>query len=125
MSKRVLNVGQCRPDQHAIRALLRSHFDVEVVSADLLDDALESLNRDRYDLVLINRKLDRDGSDGLEVLRAVRRSERHGDVPVMLVSNYPEAQAAAIAAGALPGFGKSELDAPQTVEKLRQVLEPD
>ena len=40
----------------------------------------------------------------------------------MLVSNYPEWQQAAIAAGALPGFGKAELNRAETREKLAAVL---
>ena len=35
------------------------------------------------------------------------------------ISNYPEAQAEAVAAGALPGFGKAELHDPRTAELLR------
>jgi hypothetical protein len=38
----------------------------------------------------------------------------------MLVSNFPEAQAAALAAGALPGFGKKALGSATTPPLLRQ-----
>ena len=41
----------------------------------------------------------------------------------MLVSNYADAQQAAVAAGAIEGFGKAELGADETEEKLRAVLE--
>jgi len=40
----------------------------------------------------------------------------------MLVSNYPEAQAAAVAEGALPGFGKREIGTPRVNDLLRNAL---
>jgi len=45
-------------------------------------------------------------------------------VKAMLVSNYPEAQAAAVAEGALPGFGKREIGTPRVGELLREALKP-
>ena len=47
-----------------------------------------------------------------------------GSVPMMLVSNYPEAQQQAVASGALPGFGKNALGRPETMTALRAALEP-
>ena len=43
-------------------------------------------------------------------------------IPVMLVTNYPEHQQQAIAAGAEPGFGKAELASPATLAKLAKFL---
>jgi hypothetical protein len=40
----------------------------------------------------------------------------------MLVTNFPEHQDAAQAAGAIRGFGKLEFDDPETREKLAAVL---
>ena len=40
----------------------------------------------------------------------------------MLVSNYSEHQQTAVEAGAIEGFGKAQLDAPATQEKLARVL---
>jgi hypothetical protein len=41
---------------------------------------------------------------------------------MMLVSNFPEAQKAALEAGAAPGFGKSSAGSAETAEKLRTAL---
>jgi hypothetical protein len=71
-------------------------------------------------LILVNRVLDADGSDGMALIQEFVRS---GTVPVMLVSNYPEYQAKAVALGARPGFGKAALRDPATVELLRVVLD--
>ena len=123
MSKRVLDVGQCGPDHSTIRHYLTTNFDCEVVQTHGADDTLQLLRAGRYDLVLINRKLDQDYSDGVEIIRAIKADETTRNVPVMLVTNYPEHQEVAIAAGAIRGFGKLEFGRPDTKEKLAAILE--
>lgn len=122
MAKRVLNVGQCGPDHAGIRALVEGRFGAEVVRADNAADALEELRGGEYDLVLINRLLDCDGSEGMDVLKKIKSDDALAAVPVMLVTNYPEYQRAAVAAGGVQGFGKAELDRPETVERLHSLL---
>jgi len=122
MAKRVLDVGQCGMDHSAIRRLVEGQFAAQVVQAHGLADAIGRLKEEPFDLVLVNRKLDADHSDGLEVLRAIKADTTLARTPVMLVSNYPDAQEAAVAAGAEPGFGKSELSQQSTREKLRPFL---
>lgn len=122
MPKRVLDVGQCGPDHAMIRSFLTRHFDCEVVQAHGARDTLEQLQSGVFDLVLVNRKLDADYSDGIEVIRQIKADRANPNVPVMLVTNYAEHQEAAIAAGAVRGFGKLEYGKPETVEKLSAVL---
>jgi CheY-like chemotaxis protein len=121
-STKVLSIGQCRPDSAAIQHYLQSTFGSEVITADTADAALRLLQDQRFDLVLINRILDADYSSGMDILKSIRLNEAWDTLPVMLVSNYPEWQQAAIAAGALPGFGKAELNRAETREKLSAVL---
>jgi CheY-like chemotaxis protein len=123
MTKRVLDVGQCGPDHSTIRRYLTRHFNCEIAQAHSAEDALAQLRSGRFDLVLVNRKLDADYSDGIEVIRHIKTDPETADVPVMLVTNYPEHQDAAIAAGAIRGFGKLEYDKPETRERLAAVLE--
>lgn len=123
MTKRVLDVGQCRPDHAAIRQLLLTRFGAEVVQVHGTSDAISQLRGGPFALVLVNRKLDADYSDGLDVVRAIKADSDLSDVPVMLVSNYAEYQRAAVEAGAVEGFGKAELAAPSTEEKLARFLE--
>ena len=122
MKKAVLDVGQCVPDHAAIRRLLETNFDVNVVQAHESADALGQLRRGKFDLVLINRKLDADYTDGIEILKQIKSDPELAPVPVMLVTNYPEHQELAVAAGAILGFGKKELRDGATLEKLRAVL---
>jgi CheY-like chemotaxis protein len=122
MAKRILDVGQCGPDHHAIRRLLEPRFGAEVVQAHGPSDALAHLRREKFDLVLVNRKLDADYSDGLPIIQAIKADPAIASVPVMLVSNYEDAQQAAVAAGAVEGFGKAQLGHAETLEKLRAAL---
>jgi DNA-binding NarL/FixJ family response regulator len=120
--KRVLDVGQCGPDHASIRRYLTNHFDVDIVQTHGLSDTLAELRAGHFDLVLVNRKLDADYSDGIEILREIKSAAEIAHVPVMLITNYPDHQDAAVAAGAHRGFGKLELDDPATKEKLAAVL---
>jgi CheY-like chemotaxis protein len=121
MPKRVLDVGNCGPDHAAIRQLLRP-FNCEVLQADDAREALGALKAGGADLVLVNRKLDVDYSDGIEVIRQIKADPAVAATPVMLVTNYPEHQDAAEALGALRGFGKLEFQKPETRQRLAAVL---
>ena len=123
MKKRVLDVGNCSPDHEAIRRLIEEQFEAEVAQAHGWNDAAEQLGRQSFDLVLVNRLLDRDGREGLEIIRHIKSDERLRAIPVMLVTNYEEHQQQAVEAGALPGFGKRSIREPETVEKLRTLLD--
>jgi two-component system chemotaxis response regulator CheY len=120
MSSRILSVGQCGFDHGSISRVLRAEFGAEVEPAATAEEALAALRRGGHALVLINRVFDADGGAGLELIRRIK-SEAPA-TPVMLVSNFADAQAQAVEAGALPGFGKAALTAPQTLERLRAHL---
>jgi len=120
--KRVLNVGHCLPDHMAIEAMIQQHFNAEVVPAADADTALEALRNQAYDLVLVNRKLDRDYSDGLEVIRRIKADSAMHAPPVMLITNFTDYQQKAIQAGAEPGFGKQALGSEEVLDKLRPFL---
>lgn len=122
MTKRVLAVGNCSADHGAIAATIKRAFGAEVVRAHGRDDALAAMHRGPFELVLVNRILDRDGSDGLDVIRAIKATPEGGAVPVMLITNFAEHQQTAIAAGAEPGFGKAELGSADTRQKLARFL---
>jgi CheY-like chemotaxis protein len=117
MKKRVLDVGNCGPDHAAIKRLM-GRFGAEVVQADGAADALAAIRAGGIDLVLVNRKLDMDYSDGIEVIRQIKADPEFAGTPVMLITNYPEHQDAAEQLGALRGFGKLEYDKPETQERI-------
>jgi CheY-like chemotaxis protein len=122
MIKTVLDVGNCSVDHSDLAEMIGRHFDVEVLRALTLEDVLKTLRKTAVDLVLVNRRLHSDTRDGLEVIRRIKADPGLARIPVMLVSNYPEYQRQAQEIGAELGFGKSELDWPQTRERLRRFL---
>jgi CheY-like chemotaxis protein len=124
MTKRVLDIGNCGPDHGAIRAMFERSFGADVAQADGAHDALAMLRREPFDLVIVNRKLDQDDSDGLDVIAQIKADARLQQIPCMLVSNYPDQQQAAVAAGCEYGFGKRQLYDAATHERLAKILSP-
>lgn len=120
--KLVLDIGQCVPDHQAIRRLIESNASAQVMQAAGLEDASRLAQEYPFDLFLINRILDADGGSGMDVLSALKSNPSTQHIPVMLVSNYHDAQIAAIEKGALPGFGKSALEAPATLAAIQAAL---
>lgn len=118
----VLSVGQCAMDHGNISRLLQQQFDAEVRPAITLEDAMKFLEKGGFDLVLVNRVLDANGESGLDFIKQMQSDESARLVPVMLVSNYADAQASALALGARRGFGKGALQHPATLELLAEVL---
>src|SRR4051794_39866392 len=109
MPKKIALVGHCGPDSSYLRMNVAKALksDVHILAAD--DDAeLTHVLGENPDLILFNRELGYGFTDsaGVKVIEKLRKS--NPSLKMMLVSNYPDAQAAAVAAGALPGFGKRE-----------------
>ena len=121
---RVLDVGNCDPDHAAIRALLSRNFAVAIDRVMFVPEALAALRKVSYALVLVNRRIFTDDSDGLPLITSMHSDPALAKTPVMMISNYPDAQARAVAAGAVPGFGKAAVTAPKTIELLRGYLPP-
>lgn len=122
MSRQVLSVGQCVPDEASLERFLKANFDVRITQADTAAETIDLLRRNSYDLVLINRKLDADYTDGTDILRTIKAEAALKDTPVMIVSNYPEYQDAAVQMGAVYGFGKAELGRSDVVARLEAFL---
>jgi two-component system chemotaxis response regulator CheY len=123
--KRVLSVGQCNYDHGSISRFLQGQFGAEVIPADTSAAATEQIRQRPFDLVLVNRKFDADGSDGLGFIESLKADPELAAVPVMLVTNFPEYAEKAVALGALPGFGKVEVGSPDLASRLRPHLATD
>jgi hypothetical protein len=121
VSKKVALIGHCGPDSSYLRMTIsKAAKDVKILSAD--DDAeLNHVLGEGPDLLLFNRQL----GYGFSETQGVKVIEKlHGKLPIkmMLISNHHDAQEAAVAAGALPGFGKREIGTPKVLELLREAL---
>ena len=120
---RVLDVGQCGFDHDNISRMLSEEFGADVTRAATAEEAFRAVRAGHYDLVLVNRILDADGASGPGLIQQLLSNEVTRATPTMLVSNYSEAQDAAVALGAIRGFGKNRLTSPETRNQLASLLD--
>lgn len=111
--KTVHLVGHCGPDTFMLKSVIeRALPGVGIESVNSHDGLSAALGE--TSLLMVNRVLDGGFTteSGLELIRSV------DGTPAMLISNFADAQAEAESAGALPGFGKSEMGSPEANERL-------
>jgi hypothetical protein len=124
MSKRVILVGHCNVDGPRLQSEIASCVQGAEVLRINSDNDLRRTCEEGGDLWLINREPVGFGrSAGVDLVRQVCGG--HPGAKVMLVSDYPEAQADAVAAGAMPGFGKRDIGSPKLAETVRNALNGD
>ncbi len=119
-------VGHCGFDSGGLTRLLQDTFPgIDVAAARSLD-ALETY-ADAGALLLINRLPEGafNNRDGVALIRHLAQRPNALPARAVLVSNYADAQADAVAAGASPGFGKSEMHTEQTKARLRHAHSAD
>jgi len=121
-ASRVLDVGNCDPDHGMIRGMLEKNFNVSIDRVMFVDEALVKLRANQYDLVLFNRLIFDDGSEGIELLHRAKGDSTVKQAPIMMISNFEKAQAKSVAAGGVMGFGKAVVDSPDTVALLSRYL---
>lgn len=102
--------------------MLGERFDVSIDRVMFVDEALEKLRSNTYALVLFNRLIFADGSPGIALLERAKSDGSINGTPMMMISNFEEAQAKSIAAGGVPGFGKNSVFEDSTAELLAQYL---
>jgi two-component system, chemotaxis family, chemotaxis protein CheY len=122
ITRRIALVGHCGPDFSYLRLALRSADPyAQVLEIDDEESLRQNLNAG-VDLLLVNRVLDFGFPEetGVDLIRRLHIG--YPQLKMMLVSNYADAQTAAIEAGALPGFGKRDLGLPRVVELIRAAL---
>ena len=121
MSSSILLVGHCGVDgprlQRDISAALPGS---EVVRVNSTADLEERLRGGRADLLLVNREPVGFEEEGVAIVRAVLK--QCPEARVMLVSDLEEAQAEAVAAGAMRGFGKRLMGSKRLVEEVERGL---
>lgn len=116
-NRKVALVGHCGPDSfllvHAIRSAVPG---VEVIKNTEEKDLWGS----GAELLLVNRVLD-GFYDDEKGLRIIEEAASKG-VPAMIISNYQEAQDAALAAGGVTGFGKTDVRSDKARIAIRTAL---
>ncbi|MDZ4754009.1 MAG: hypothetical protein SGJ11_05880 [Phycisphaerae bacterium] len=114
----VVLVGHCSPDSGMLKSITARVLPGVAVVRVNDDRALEKYRRADA-LWLVNRGLDGDfaADDGIAIIE--REASKPQPPVLLLISNYADAQAAAVAAGAKGGFGKQSLYAESTAATLR------
>jgi len=106
-SKCILVVGHCNVDgPRLVKELNRDFAEARVERINSRED-LEAACSAGADLLLVNREPVGFETAGLEIIKDVR--QKYPQAKVMLISDFPDAQAQALLEGAVPGFGKSQM----------------
>ncbi|MEX2216016.1 MAG: hypothetical protein WD768_18030 [Phycisphaeraceae bacterium] len=114
-------VGHCGADAYSLSHLARRvapQANIVVIS----DEASLAAHRHARALWFVNRVLDGAFAPGSGI-DLIRRHAGTGKATMALISNYADAQQQAVVAGAVPGFGKSEIGSPRAVELLRSFID--
>lgn len=120
--KRVGLVGHCSPDSSHLTMALNSAVPGVKVIRVTDDQGTNKLLEEGVDLLLVNRAMEHGYSEaiGTDYIRKLRA--KHPGVKMMLISNYADAQEAAIKEGAIAGFGKNAVMSADTKKKLQDAL---
>ncbi len=120
--KTVVLVGHCSPDMFMLKtAVGRALPEATIVSVNDVDALGEY--RTVEALLLVNRELDGrfHSQSGIDLISEITQQQ---DGPItMLISDLQDAQAQAIAAGAKPGFGKTQLYDKSTTDLLTGAMQ--
>ncbi|MBT6229023.1 MAG: response regulator transcription factor, partial [Candidatus Scalindua sp.] len=115
--KNALIVGHCDLDNPQITSLIEKNFSVKVTRVKLFMNTVECLEKQNYDLVIINRIGAFDQESAMELIKKIKQDERF-NVPLMMVTNYKDQMDMAVEIGAVPGYGKDKLHDKETIELL-------
>ena len=119
--KNVLIIGHCDLDNPQITSLIENNFSAKATRLKISKDAVGYLEKQDYDLVIINRIGAFDQESGLELIKAIKQDGRF-KIPLMMVTNYKDQMEEAIKCGAVPGYGKDKLHGKDTIEILGKYL---
>ncbi len=115
--KNVLIVGHCDLDHPQITSLIEKRFSAKVTRVKLLKKTIEYLDKQDYNLVIINRIGAFDQENGLELIKTIKQDGRF-KAPLMMVTNYKDQMDKAVEIGAVPGYGKDKLHDKETLGLL-------
>ena len=121
MGQAILLVGHCGVDGPRLqRDISQGVAGSEVVRVNSWDELDKRLEVGRADLLLVNREPVGFEEEGMAIVREVLAE--HPEARVMLVSDLEEAQAEAVEAGAMRGFGKRLMGTSALVEEVERGL---
>ena len=119
--KEVLVVGHYDLDNPQITTLIETNFSAKVTRVKLLKKAKSSIDKNNYDLVIINRIGAFDQEEGIGLIRELKKDSSL-KTPLMLITNYDDQMELAVKSGAVQGYGKDKLLNKETLELLGKYL---
>ncbi|MFQ5713493.1 MAG: hypothetical protein ACE5GU_05635 [Candidatus Scalinduaceae bacterium] len=119
--KEVLVVGHCDLDHPQITSLIEGNFSAKVTRVKLLKETKTYLEKNNYDLVIINRIGAFDQESGIELIKEIKKVG-YCEAPLMLVTNHRDQMDLAVQCGAVMGFGKDKLYDKETIKLLGNFL---
>lgn len=122
VQKVIALVGHCGPDTSYLIMAAKKAVDAVVIERVNDESSLQKFLRSDHGLMLVNRQLDGDFEDETGVELIGRAIETNPRVKAMLISNYDDAQAAAVRVGALSGFGKRDIGSPKVLQLLKSAF---
>jgi ActR/RegA family two-component response regulator len=119
--KRIVLVGHCGADTSTLYRIVGEVAPKIPVTASHDIGSLANAGPDS--LLLINRMLEGAFAEdtGVELIKTL--ASRAAPPKLMLVSNYADAQAAAVKNGAMPGFGKNAMYDASTKAMIKAAIE--
>ncbi|MEM7808401.1 MAG: hypothetical protein AAF561_09845 [Planctomycetota bacterium] len=116
-------VGHCGPDSSFLRMAVSSAAPGATVTMADTNQQLADVLENGSDLLLFNRVLESgfDDSDGVALLKQTKAA--NPGLKVLMVSNFPQTQQEAEAAGAVEGFGKNDISSGKASERIKAALE--
>lgn len=117
----IVLVGHCGADSWMLERAAKDAVEGAAVSRCNRQEQLDALGADS--LLLVNRVLDGafKVNTGVDLIAQV--AGRDDPPKMMLISNFEDAQAAAVKAGAAPGFGKSDIGSDGVREKIGSLVQ--
>jgi len=106
--------------RRGLKEVLKDESDLSVTEATSARAALSQIKEQQFDLIILD--LDMPGMNGLDLLKELKRE--HKNLPVLILSVYPEDQVAVrvLKAGA-SGFLSKEAAPEQLVRAIRKILQ--
>lgn len=120
MSKRILLVGHCGVDGPRLKDELSKAIPSVTVERINSDADLGAALKKGEALLLVNREPVGFDGEGIDLIKQVQAD--HPGAKAMLVSDQADAQQEAEQAGALKGFGKSQMGSPRLAEHITRAL---
>lgn len=121
MSKKALIVGNCNYDGPKIVSMIQDNVeDSEAIESKTINEAIKMLKDEHFDLIAVNRVGDKDKKNALELIDWVQKNDK--DTPIMIITNFEDKMHESIKHGAVPGFGKKQLESEDTIKLLKKYL---